>query len=57
MSENFQLEIISPEKTFLKSEVQQVTIPSFEGLMTILKDHISIVTFFYSTHDSGNCFV
>ena len=45
MSENFQLEIISPEKTFLKSEVQQVTIPSFEGLMTILKDHISIVTF------------
>ena len=45
MSENFQLEIISPEKTFLKAEVQQVTIPSFEGLMTILKDHISIVTF------------
>ena len=45
MSENFQLEIISPEKTFLKAEVQQVTIPSFEGLMTILKDHIPIVTF------------
>jgi len=45
MPESFNLEIISPDKTLISSEVQQVTIPAFEGLMTILKDHISIVTF------------
>ncbi len=45
MSESFNLEIISPNKTILKTEVAQVTIPSFEGLMTILKNHISLVTF------------
>ena len=45
MPEIFNLEIISPDKTLIKSEVQQVTIPAFEGLMTILKDHISIITF------------
>ena len=45
MSESFNLEIISPDKTIFNSEVDQVTIPSFEGLMTILKNHISLVTF------------
>jgi|TARA_B110001452_G_scaffold230553_1_gene207008 ATP synthase F1 epsilon subunit len=45
MNENFNLEIISPDNTLIKSEVKQVTIPAFEGLMTILKDHISIITF------------
>ena len=45
MVENFNLEMISPNKTLLKKEVELVTIPAFEGLMTILKDHISIVTF------------
>ncbi len=45
MSENFNLEIIGPENTVLKTEVKQVTIPSFEGLMSVLKDHISLVTF------------
>ena len=45
MDESFNLEIISPDKTLIKSEVQQVIIPAFEGLMTILKDHISLVTF------------
>ena len=45
MSENFNLEIISPDKTIIKTETKQVTIPSFEGLMGILKDHISLVTF------------
>ena len=45
MSENFHLEIISPDQTLIKSEVKQVTIPAFEGLMTILKDHISLITF------------
>ncbi len=45
MSENFNLEIITPEKPIFKSEATQVTIPSFEGLMSILKDHVSLVTF------------
>ena len=45
MSENFNLEIISPNKTLIKDEVKEVVLPTYEGLMTILKDHISIVTF------------
>ena len=45
MSENFNLEIISPDKTLLKTQATQATIPSFEGLMSVLKDHISLVTF------------
>jgi F-type H+-transporting ATPase subunit epsilon len=45
MSEIFNLEVISPDRTFLNTEVNQVTIPAFEGLMTILKDHINLVTF------------
>ena len=45
MSENFNLEIISPDQTLLNTEVKQVIIPAYEGLMTILKDHISLITF------------
>jgi F-type H+-transporting ATPase subunit epsilon len=45
MSEKFNLEIISPDQTLLKQEVKQVTLPAYEGLMTILKDHVSLVTF------------
>ena len=45
MSENFSLEIISPDQTLFNSEVRQVVIPAYEGIMTILKDHISLITF------------
>ena len=45
MSEKFNLEIISPDQTLLNTETKQVTIPAYEGLMTILKDHISLITF------------
>ena len=45
MSENFNLEIISPDQTLLNSEVKNVAIPAYEGMMTILKDHISFITF------------
>jgi len=45
MSENFNLEIISPNQTLLNLNVKQVVIPAYEGLMTILKDHISLITF------------
>ena len=45
MSENFVVEIISPDKSILKSEASEVTIPSYEGQMGILKDHIPLITF------------
>ena len=45
MSEKFTIEIISPDKSILKMETSEVVIPSFEGEMGILKDHISLITF------------
>ena len=45
MSEKFTVEIISPNKLILKSEATEVTIPSYEGEMGILKDHIPLITF------------
>ena len=46
MSEQFNLEIVSPEKSFLKKDnVIEVVVPAFEGEMGILKDHISIISF------------
>lgn len=45
MSEQFNLEIISPNQTLLNKGVNQVTLPAYEGEMTILKDHISLITF------------
>ena len=45
MENIFKLEIISPEKIVFSKEVQAVTLPSYEGEMTILKNHISIITF------------
>ena len=46
MSDNFKVEIVNPEKSFLsKEDVTEVVIPSFEGDMGILKDHISIISF------------
>ena len=45
MSEKFNLEIITPDQTLLNSEINYVVIPAYEGLMTILKNHISLITF------------
>jgi len=45
MEKNFNLEIISPEKIILSEKVNSVKIPSFEGEMTILPDHIPLITF------------
>ena len=45
MSEKFTIEIISPDKSILKMETSEVVIPSFEGEMGILKDHIPLITF------------
>ena len=45
MEENFKLEIISPEKIIYSQDTRMVTLPSYEGDMSILKHHISIITF------------
>ena len=45
MSDKFTVEIISPDKSILVTEASEVVIPSYEGEMGILKDHISIITF------------
>tara|TARA_B100000809_G_scaffold888_1_gene1050 strand:- start:57 stop:452 length:396 start_codon:yes stop_codon:yes gene_type:complete len=45
MEDIFKLEIISPEKIILSEDVKMVTLPSYEGDMGILKNHISIITF------------
>ena len=45
MSENYNIDIISPEEVMLSAKVNSVTIPSFEGEMTILSDHIPLITF------------
>ena len=46
MSEEFKLEIVNPEKSFLsKEDVTEVLVPAYEGDMGILKDHISIISF------------
>ncbi len=45
MSDKFTVEIISPDQTILKQETNEVIIPSFEGQMGILKNHISLITF------------
>ena len=46
MSEEFKIEIVNPEKSFLiKEDVYEVVVPAFEGEMGILKDHISIISF------------
>ncbi|WP_075522458.1 ATP synthase F1 subunit epsilon [Candidatus Pelagibacter communis] len=46
MSEEFKVEIVNPEKSFLvKDDVTEVVVPAFEGEMGILKDHISIISF------------
>ena len=46
MSEDFKVEIVNPEKSFLtKENVTEVVVPAFEGEIGILKDHISIISF------------
>jgi len=45
MEDNFKLEIISPEKIIFSDKATMVTLPSYEGDMSVLKHHISIITF------------
>ena len=45
MEEDFKVEIISPEKIIFSDSAKMAKIPSYEGDMSILKNHISIITF------------
>tara|TARA_B100001113_G_C21028392_1_gene586815 strand:+ start:681 stop:1073 length:393 start_codon:yes stop_codon:yes gene_type:complete len=46
MNEEFKIEIVNPDKSFLsKGDVSEVVVPAFEGEMGILKDHIPIISF------------
>ena len=45
MSDKFTVEIISPDQTIFKQEANEVIIPSFEGQMGILNNHIPLITF------------
>ena len=65
MSEEFKVEIVNPESSFLsKEDVTEVVVPAFEGEMGILKDHISIISFLkpgivkvYSKSEENNYFL
>jgi len=45
MEDNFKTEIISPERIIFSESVNMVTLSSYEGDMSLLKNHISIITF------------
>lgn len=45
MEDSFKIEIISPEKIIFSNNTKMVTLPSYEGDMSVLKHHISIITF------------
>ena len=45
MEDNFKFEIVSPEKVIFSDNTTMVTLPSYEGEMSVLKNHISIITF------------
>ena len=45
MENNFKIEIISPERIIFSGDIKMVTLPSYEGDMSVLKQHISIITF------------
>ena len=45
MSEEFKIDIISPDKNVYSGRTEEVVLPCFEGQVTILKDHIPLITF------------
>ncbi len=46
MENTYKIQIINPEKiVFSDEKVHEVILPSYEGEMGILKDHISIISF------------
>ena len=45
MSSQFKIEIISPDRSIFSGEIEEVVLPCFEGQVTVLKDHIPLITF------------
>ena len=46
MEDTYKIEIVTPEKViFSDDKVLEVVLPSYEGEMGILRDHISIISF------------
>ena len=45
MSLEYKVEIISPDKTIFSGNSDEVVLPCFEGQVTVLKDHIPLITF------------
>ena len=45
MSEKFNVEIVRPDNKILNEEAEEVTLPCYEGQLTILKNHIPFITF------------
>ena len=43
-SKTLKLKIVTPERTVLEEEVEMVTIPTTEGEITVLPDHIPLVS-------------
>jgi F-type H+-transporting ATPase subunit epsilon len=44
MAKSIQFEIVTPEKSVLKQEILQITVPTTSGEITILPDHIPLVS-------------
>ena len=45
MSQEFRIEIISPDKRIFSGNTDEAILPCFEGQVTVLKDHIPLITF------------
>jgi F-type H+-transporting ATPase subunit epsilon len=45
MSQEFKIEIISPDKSIFSGNTDEAILPCFEGQVTVLKDHIPLITF------------
>ena len=45
MSQEIKIEIISPDKSIFSGKSEEVILPCFEGQVTILRDHIPLITF------------
>ena len=45
MSQQFKIEIISPDKSIFSGETEEVVLPCYEGQITVLKNHIPLITF------------
>ena len=45
MSLEFKIDIISPDQSIYSNKTEEVILPCFEGQITVLKDHIPLITF------------